>query len=143
MKKYISKKVIQNPATLTTEAQNNPELISLAQEIVASVQNNGKEVNPKTEQDLIALNSMLRKNPELLDRIKQIATLAQSDGDEISTADAVEAQVIQEVRCLGNEVLCSWAKNAEEKNVEKMRREMPGICQREKKNFGGTPNLEK
>ena len=56
MKKNISKKVKQNPATLTAELQNNPEFINLEKEIATSAQNKKKEVDEKVEQDLMKLS---------------------------------------------------------------------------------------
>ena len=143
MKKNISKKVKQNPATLTAELQNNPEFINLEKEIATSAQNKKKEVDEKVEQDLMKLTAMLRKAPQLLDRMIQIATLSQSDGEEISTVDQVESQLVKAVQSLGVETMSRWAKNAEEKQAEKVRKENPGVCQREKKTFRSIAFLEK
>ncbi len=76
----------------------------------------------------------LRKHPELLERFEAIMELAGEDTDErVKTADQVESLLIEEIRKLGNQTLCCWAENAEEKVAQEVMKEHTGIKQREKK----------
>ncbi len=76
----------------------------------------------------------LRKQPQLFERFEAIMQLSSEDTEQsVKTADQVEALLIEEVRKLGNQTLCCWAENAEEKIAQKTKKEYPEVKHREKK----------
>ena len=78
----------------------------------------------------------LRERPELFKRMESILALAQETEDgPVRKADAVEEQLIEQLRQLGNETLTNWAKSAEEKISRQWKGGSLRVQQREKKNL--------
>lgn len=82
----------------------------------------------------------LRAQPALLERMESLVALTQVESvAALSTADAIEEKVIQEVRHLGREVISGWAQAAEVQVAAEVSGTQPGVRLREKKGSAGRP----
>lgn len=76
----------------------------------------------------------LRAHPELMARFESILGLTEVEEGPLRTADEIEAQLVQEVRRLGNEVMQGWAVQAEARVAEELIKTHPGTRLQKKKN---------
>ena len=73
----------------------------------------------------------LERHPELMERFEAIFALAENE--QISTVDQIEELLIEEVRKLGGETICSWVQGQQEKLERELREREPKVQVREKK----------
>ncbi|MFP4282285.1 MAG: hypothetical protein ACLFU2_06655 [Opitutales bacterium] len=84
-----------------------------------------------------ALVRKLESNETLLARLEVVIELV--EGGEPCSLDEIEAQLIVELRKLGNESLGTWAQRREQEVAEELAREHGPLHQREKKRSTSTP----
>jgi|SRR5882724_3042449 len=88
------------------------------------------ESNPDREARLL---EGLRAHPELMARFESILGLSEVAEGPLRTADEIEAQLIEEVRRLGHEVMQGWAVGAEARVADELTKAHPGARVRKKK----------
>ena len=67
------------------------------------------------------IEERLNKHPDLKKRIDELLKIVEDAEGDIEKANEAEQMVIEELRKMGNEVLHSWARNKEKRDVEKVR----------------------
>ena len=83
-------------------------------------------------QDERRLIEQLRRRREMMARVQSILDIARDEGG-MKTADEVEELLIEEMRRLGNTTMRDWADAAQERMIEKLRGQEPGLRSRKKK----------
>ena len=81
----------------------------------------------------VQLIQQLRDHPEMLERLRSILDLTRNADGPLKTADQVEELLIQELRRLGHTSMTQWAKQAEARVSEEVRRQDPTLRSRKKK----------
>jgi hypothetical protein len=74
----------------------------------------------------------LRAHPELMARFESILELSDVQGGPLRSADDLEAQLVQEVRLMGSEVMHDWAARAEARVAEELAEANPKVRLRKK-----------
>ncbi len=90
-----------------------------------------------------ALEERLKAYPILRERFKSLLDLIEAPLGNMDKADDAEQRVIEEFRCLGNEVLHDWAKSKESKMTEDIVTKEGKLPNKGKKNCTGTQRSEK
>ena len=94
---------------------------------------NPTEGGHELSQAEIQLLEQLREHPEMLERLRRILDLMCPAEGPLKSADEVEELLIQELRRLGNTSMNQWAKLAEARVSEELRRQDPTLRSRKKK----------
>ena len=79
------------------------------------------------------LVEQLRQHPEMMARVQQIMAIARNEDGPLKTADEVEELLIEQMRQLGNETMCQWASQAEERVSRELKEQDPTVLSRKKK----------
>ena len=79
------------------------------------------------------LVEQLRQHPELMARVQEIMAIARNEDGPMKTADEVEELLIEQMRQLGNETMCQWASQAEERVSREIKEQDPTVLSRKKK----------
>jgi hypothetical protein len=79
------------------------------------------------------LVEQLRQHPEMMARVQEIMAIARNEDGPLKTADEVEELLIEQMRQLGNETMCQWASQAEERVSRELKEQDPTVLSRKKK----------
>ena len=76
---------------------------------------------------LKALMDQLKGQPQLLEHFESILQIASAGGPDapVRTADEVESLVVEATRKLGNSTMSQWALSAQERAMERCKKEHP------------------
>jgi hypothetical protein len=89
-----------------------------------------------------ALLNCLNEHPELRRRVESIVLLVADEKGELREADAVEMQLIEQMRRMGQESLQAWATGQAAQAADSVGQEA-GVWRGGKKNSSGTAPLAK
>ena len=78
----------------------------------------------------VKLVERLRQRPEMMARVQEIMALVDSEDGPLKTADEVEELLMRQ---LGNETMCQWASQAEERVSRELKEQDPTVLSRKKK----------
>ena len=84
----------------------------------------------------------LAKYPHLKARFEAMLDIAENTAGLLDRADDAEAQLIEETRKMGNEMLTQWANNQESRKAHEAKLNKPQLKHHTKKNFTGTQHSE-
>jgi hypothetical protein len=87
----------------------------------------------------LSLEERLNAHPQLRGRMEAVLAIVEDGNAEVTQADEAERRMIEAVRRLGQEALCSWA--VQQEGVQSATMSQPGIERAGKKNSTGTPPL--
>jgi len=90
-----------------------------------------------------SLDERLQDNPILRKRLESILDIAENTHGKFETADEAEERAIEELRCLGNELLQEWAINQEKRLVDDLAKQGDRPVGHGKKNSTGKRHTEK
>jgi|WetSurMetagenome_2_1015567.scaffolds.fasta_scaffold1620764_1 hypothetical protein len=93
--------------------------------------------------EMIELVKDLEKFPHLAERIKIMLSVAKNSSGEYELADDVEMKICEEISKMGRELMETWGARQEAVKSLAAQINEPTIVQHSKKNFIGTPDLEK
>ena len=79
------------------------------------------------------LVEQLRQHPEMMARVQEIMIITRNEDGPLKTADEVEELLIEQLRKLGNETMCQWASQAEERVSRELKEQDPTVLSRKKK----------
>ena len=87
----------------------------------------------------LSLEERLTAHPQLKGRMEAVLAIVEEGNAEVKQADEAERRVIEELRCLGNEALRSWA--AQQEAAQSAAVSQQGAARAGEKNSTGTPRL--
>ena len=88
---------------------------------------------PVRKQNEASLDARFAKRPHAYARLRQIADMMDHAIAKGSTADEAEAQAVEQIRHLGQDLLSDWAQEKQQHSLEAARLEHPKASQHVKK----------
>jgi len=92
-----------------------------------------KRASRELSQEEIRLIERLRQQPKMMEGVQRILEIANSAEGALKTADEIEDLLIEEMRRLGNTTMTEWAIQAEQRVVQELKVQDPGVLKRKKK----------
>jgi histidinol dehydrogenase len=94
--------------------------------------------NEKPGVEAVKLAQRLHQHPHLRTKVEELLAVVENTEGDLTSADAAEQRVIEEIRKLGQAALQGWAEQQNQQQTQALREKSPELHRSRQKNSTGT-----